>query len=56
MPGGPYTVLYAGDDSVTVIMPIPEDQKDLPPCWTGHIGVDDVDAWTARVTDRGGSL
>jgi uncharacterized protein len=56
MPGGPYTVLYAGDVSATVIMPIPEDQKDLPPCWTGHIGVDDVDAWTARVTDRGGSL
>ena len=54
-PGGGYTVLMAGEAAVGGIMAVPEGET-MPPCWTGYIGVDDVDAWTKKVTDRGGKV
>ena len=27
-----------------------------PPCWTGYVGVDDVDRTASRVVDAGGSI
>jgi uncharacterized protein len=39
-------------------MPIPADARahGAQPCWTGYIGVDDVDATAARVTAAGGAI
>lgn len=56
MPGPAYSLLFAGDAMAGGIMAIPEEQKEMPPCWTGYIGVDNVDAGTKMVTDRGGKL
>ena len=55
-PGGGYTVVMAGQSPVGGIMAIPADSKDMPACWTGYIGVDDVDGWTRKVTDKGGKV
>lgn len=55
MAGPAYSVLFAGEDSVGGIMAIPEGQT-MPPCWTGYIGVNDVDAWTTKVTGKGGKV
>ena len=55
-PGGGYTVLMAGQSPVGGIMAIPGDSKDMPPCWTGYIGVDDVDVWTKKVIEKGGKV
>ena len=54
-PGGGYTVLMAGQAPVGGIMAIPEGET-MPPCWTGYIGVDDVDAWTGKVAAKGGKV
>ena len=56
MPGQDYTILWSGKNMAGGMMAIPEDQKDMPPCWTGYIGVDDCDTWTRKVTDRGGKV
>ena len=58
MPGGAYTLLSAGPRMVAGLMPIPEAQRaaGVRPCWTGHIGVDDVDAFARRVTAAGGAV
>lgn len=56
MPGQDYTILYAGKEMAGGIMAIPEEQIGMPPCWTGYIGVDDCDAWTRKVTDKGGAV
>ncbi|MGL4488789.1 MAG: VOC family protein [Rhizobiaceae bacterium] len=56
MPGPEYLMVHAGEHAVGGIMAIPEGQKDMPPCWTGYIGVDDVDVWTKKVADKGGKV
>lgn len=53
-PDAPYTLLLADGVPVAGIMPFPEDAQGMPPCWTGYIGVPDVDDWTTKVTARGG--
>src|SRR5215468_5261878 len=44
MPGMTYTLLTAGQASVTGLMDIPENAKKMnaPPSWTGYIGVEEV--------------
>jgi predicted enzyme related to lactoylglutathione lyase len=58
MPGqSDYTLLFAGPDMVGGLMPIPADAgPGMPPCWSGYIGVDDVDAYAQRVKAAGGAI
>jgi uncharacterized protein len=53
-----YTLLSVGSTMVGGLMPIPEDARAMgvPPCWMGYIGVDDVDAYAARVQAAGGAV
>jgi uncharacterized protein len=58
MPGMDYTIVSAGDYGVAGMMAIPEEAKAMgaPPCWTGYVWVDDVDAAAAKLTSAGGSV
>jgi predicted enzyme related to lactoylglutathione lyase len=56
MPGPPYTILSVGAIQVGGLMPIPKDAAGASPTWMGYIGVDDVDAYAARVTAAGGAI
>ncbi len=58
VPGANYTVLSVGQAPVGGMMPLPDDAKAMgvPPCWTGYIGSDDVDADEKRVMEAGGSV
>jgi hypothetical protein len=53
-----YTILSMGDVSVGGLMALPDDARarGVPPCWTGYVGVDDVDAFTSRVRAAGGTI
>jgi uncharacterized protein len=58
MPDAAYTLLSVGSTMVGGLMPIPPDARahGARPCWSGYIGVDDVDAMAARVTAAGGAI
>ncbi len=58
MPGGDYTLLLAQGADVGGLMALPAEAcaMGVPPCWTGYVSVDDVDAGVARVTAAGGKL
>ena len=59
MPGGrPYTIVSAGDDASRGMMAIPPEAKAMGvrPCWSGYVGVEDVDKPAAKVTAAGGSV
>ena len=58
MPGMDYTLLKAQDVEIAGMMDLPDEllSMGVPPCWTGYVGVDDVDAYAARVTAAGGSV
>jgi predicted enzyme related to lactoylglutathione lyase len=58
MPGQSYTLLGPGEIHVAGLMPIPQEACDAGarPGWIGYVGVDDVDAYTARVKDKGGAI
>ena len=58
MPGTAYTILSAGPTMVGGLMALPGEARamGIPPCWTGYIGVADVDAYCARVTAVGGKI
>jgi predicted enzyme related to lactoylglutathione lyase len=58
VPGQHYTLAHAGESRVAGLMPIPQEACDsgARPCWIGYIGVDDVDAYAARVKDKGGAI
>jgi uncharacterized protein len=58
MPDRSYTILSAGPTMVGGLMPFTEEARasGTRPCWTGYIGVDDVDAYTARVRAAGGKI
>jgi len=58
LPDRPYTLFSMGPDMVAGVMPIPEDARAMgaQPCWTGYIGVDDVDDYAGRVTAAGGAV
>lgn len=49
-----YTILSMGPTMVGGLMPIPEHAKGAHPMWMGYIGVDDVDAYAARIKKAGG--
>lgn len=58
MPDRSYTLLSVGPTMVGGIMPMPPESAAMGarPCWTGYIGVDDVDAYTQRVQAAGGAV
>jgi uncharacterized protein len=58
MPDGAYTLFSMGPAMVAGLMPIPPEAgaQGARPCWSGYIGVDDVDAYAARVTASGGAV
>jgi len=56
IPGSGYLVLHAGDDPVGGIMAIPPGDDAMPPCWTGYVGVADVDAKAGQVAALGGAI
>ena len=53
-----YTILSAGDVPIGGMLELPEPVRAAGgrPGWIGYIGVDDVDAMAARVTEAGGTL
>jgi predicted enzyme related to lactoylglutathione lyase len=53
-----YTIFSAGAAKIAGLMPIPEEvsAKGIPPCWTGYVLVDDVDAYAERVQTAGGTI
>jgi uncharacterized protein len=58
MPDRSYTILSAGETAVGGLMPLPPDACAAGgrPVWTGYIGVDDVDAFAAKVKQAGGTI
>jgi predicted enzyme related to lactoylglutathione lyase len=51
-----YTIVSTGPTMIGGIMPIPEEARAMGarPTWMGYIGVDDVDAYAAKVKAAGG--
>lgn len=58
MAGFPYKIACVGTHGVAGMMVIPDDAKAMgaPPCWTGYVYVDDVDAAAAKLKAAGGSV
>jgi len=58
LPNQTYTLMSAGDHRVAGIMPLPKDAvgAGAKPGWMGYIGVGDVDAFAARVKQKGGAI
>jgi hypothetical protein len=56
--GGSYTILSKGPLMVGGLMAIPEEMRaqGVPPCWSGYVSTDDVDAEVKRVEAAGGSI
>ena len=56
--GGSYTIFSQGPVMVAGLMAIPEEVRaqGVPPCWSGYVWVDDVDAEVKRVAAAGGSI
>jgi predicted enzyme related to lactoylglutathione lyase len=56
--GGSYTVFSKGPAMVAGLMAIPEEMRaqGVPPCWSGYVSTDDVDAEARRVTAAGGAI
>jgi hypothetical protein len=52
----PYHIFTMGKTMVGGLMPIPPEAAGMPPVWMGYIGVDDVDAYAAKVTAAGGAV
>lgn len=57
VPGVDYTLLLAGDVPVAGLMSLPKEACDAGarPGWVGYVGVDDVDAYVARIGKAGGA-
>ena len=53
-----YTLFTVNGHGVAGLMPFPEDirKAGVPPCWTGYIAVDDVDATVERLVKERGTL
>lgn len=58
MPGFRYTLLSVGDTAVGGLMALSPEEcaAGAKPKWIGYIGVDDVDAYEARVPRAGGAV
>jgi hypothetical protein len=58
MPGMRYTLLSAGDTAIAGLMALPPEAcaAGARPGWMGYVGVADVDAHAARLTQAGGAV
>ncbi|HEY1394231.1 MAG TPA: VOC family protein [Methylibium sp.] len=58
VPGQTYTIFSKGPNPIGGLMSFPEGSPPtgVQSCWTGYIGVDDVDAYTKRVKAAGGAI
>ncbi|HUO23249.1 MAG TPA: VOC family protein [Caulobacteraceae bacterium] len=57
MPGQAYTLFLVGERGVVGLMAMPEDvPPGMPPCWTGYVAVNDVDAMAADYAADGGKV
>ncbi len=56
--GGAYTVFSKGPTMVAGLMAIPDAMRaaGVPPCWSGYVASDDVDADAKRVPASGGAI
>jgi predicted enzyme related to lactoylglutathione lyase len=56
--GGTYTIFSDGPTMVAGLMAIPEPMRagGVPPCWSGYISTNDVDADAQRVAKAGGAI
>lgn len=57
-PGHDYSLFTVEGRGVAGLMHIPEDARKagVPPCWTGYVEVDDVDATAKRISQEGGQV
>jgi len=53
-----YTIFSVGETGIGGLMALTDDARamGIPACWSGYIGVDDVDAFADRVQAAGGSI
>ena len=58
MPGMAYEIVSAGDSGVAGMMDIPPEARAMgaQPCWLSYVWVEDVDAFSQKVTEAGGKL
>lgn len=58
MPGMDYSIVSAAGVDVGGLMSLTPEAKarGVPPCWTGYVGVDDVDAYAARIVAQRGAV
>ena len=60
IPGAQYTSFFVGERPVAGLMSTEmtasESGETSPPAWIGYVGVDDVDAAAAKVTELGGTI
>ncbi|MBB6144272.1 hypothetical protein HNQ77_002224 [Silvibacterium bohemicum] len=52
----PYHLFTMGATMIAGLMPIPPDAAGASPAWMGYLGVDNVDAYAAKVTGAGGKV
>lgn len=52
-PGADYRLFSAPDADVAGLLRTPADKANVPPCWFGYIGVDDVDAKARELVAAG---
>jgi len=57
-PGMDYTLLMVGDQDVGGLMTLPQEARAMgaKPGWNGYVAVDDVDVYTGKVTQAGGTV
>jgi predicted enzyme related to lactoylglutathione lyase len=58
MPGTAYSIASAGESMIGGLTKLTDDMRamHIPRCWSGYIGVDDVDAMAQKVTAYGGAV
>jgi len=58
MPGMDYTLFMNGESMAAGLMAQPEESRKMgaPPAWMGYVGVDDIDAATAKAKRLGGTV
>jgi predicted enzyme related to lactoylglutathione lyase len=56
MAGFPYWIASAGPHGVGGLFATPKEAQGAPPCWSGYIAVDDVDAAAKKLAAGGGKV
>lgn len=58
IPGMQYTLIFVGDSMMGGAMALTDEMRamEVPPCWSGYIGVDDLDAALEKVVALGGAI